>query len=291
MAKGTRRAEMKNRMTPRRLSWYRWFLHRLLYVTKIVAGVAAVVGLMMWVWAQGYLLEATQWAHDKVAIAGAAAGLVVEDVIIEGRGHIDTKTLKTAINVTPGTPILGVDIDAIHARLMSISWVESAQVRRALPDRLMVDLTERLPVALWLDAPGGAAVIDRAGVVLTRIDVASFGTLLGVAGRGCETKASEIIALLQAQPDIAVRVKKAVRVSERRWDLVLDGGMMIRLPESDPGYGLARAARAQLQERVLDQDLKAVDLRQADRIILENKPVKNKEGEKRDLLLKGGNPV
>ncbi|MBU6235527.1 MAG: cell division protein FtsQ/DivIB, partial [Alphaproteobacteria bacterium] len=96
----------------------------------------------------------------------------------------------------------------------------------------------------------------------------------------------KLILLLKAQPEIAVRVKTAVRVSDRRWDLVLDNGMKLRLPEDDPGFALARAARAQLQEKVFDQDLKAIDLRQTDRIILEGG-----SNQKRDLLLKGGNPV
>jgi cell division protein FtsQ len=159
-------------------------------------------------------------------------------------------------------------------------------VRRALPDRLVISITERLPVALWLDAVGGPAVVDDEGVVLTHENIASFGTLLAVEGKDSEKEAGKLLALLKGQPDIAVRVKKAIHVSGRRWDIVLDNDMLLRLPEDDPGYALARASRAQLQEKVLDQDLKAIDLRQSDRIILEGKP-----GEKRDLLLKGGNPV
>ena len=286
MKKGTRRADIKGRLTPRRLSWFGWFFGRVLHYSKIVLAIAAVIGVIMWVVAQGYLLKTGAWAQDKIAHVAASAGMVVGDVIIEGRNRIDNDTLKSAIDVAPNAPILGVDIDAIHARLTAISWVKAVQVRRALPDRLVISITERLPVALWLDAVGGPAVVDDEGVVLTHENIASFGTLLAVEGKDSEKEAGKLLALLKGQPDIAVRVKKAIHVSGRRWDIVLDNDMLLRLPEDDPGYALARASRAQLQEKVLDQDLKAIDLRQSDRIILEGKP-----GEKRDLLLKGGNPV
>lgn len=286
MARGTRRADIKDRLTPRRLSWLGWFFGRAMKLGKILAVLAAVVGLCLWIWAQGYLMQVGTWAQGKIAAATASMGVVVGDVIVEGRTNIDTDTLKNAIGVTPGESLFGIDIHAVHARITAISWVKDVQVRRVLPDRLIVTITERLPMALWLDAPNGPAVIDDEGVLLTQQNVTRFGTLLAVEGRGAAKQAGSIIALLKGQPDIAVRVKKAVRVSDRRWDLVLDNNVIIRLPEDDPGYALARASKAQLQEKVLDQDVKAVDLRQTDRIIIENKP-----GEKRDLLLKNGNPV
>lgn len=286
MARGTRRADIKNRLTPRRLSWLGWFWGRLLLIGKYVALVVLVVGACLWVWGQGYAVQAGNWVHTQFASAAASAGMQVRDVVVEGRNRIDTETLKTAIGVEPGDPIFGIDIQEMHARLTAISWVKDVQVRRAWPDRVIVSLTERLPVALWADANGGPAVIDAEGVVLTRINTGDFGQLLVVEGEGCAPEAGNIIALLKAQPDIAVRVKKAVYVSGRRWDVIMDGGAVLRLPEDDPGYALARASRAQLQEKIFDQELKSIDLRQSDRIILESKP-----GSKRDLLLKGGNPV
>lgn len=286
MKKGTRRADVKGRLTPRRLSWFGWFFGRVFHYTKILALVAVVLGVVLWVSAQGYLFGAGHWIMDRVAVAGASMGLKVVDVVIEGRSQIDTDTIKSAVGVEPGMPILGIDIDAIHQKLTAIAWVKDVQVRRALPDKLLVSITERLPVAIWVDGVGGPAVIDETGVVLTHENIASFGTLLAVEGTGAELEAGNLIALLKGQPEIAVRVKKGIRISERRWDIVLENGLKIKLPEDDPGFALARAARAQLQEKVLDQDLKAIDLRQPDRIILEGEP-----GKTRDLLLKGGNPV
>ena len=287
MARGIRRSEMKSRLTPRRLSWLGWFWGRVWFATKIAGVVAVVIGLGVWVLAEGYVVKASEFVSGKAVAASSGMGLKVADVIVEGRHYIDADTLKSTIGVKPGDPLLGVNIDDLHARLTSIAWVKTVQVRRALPDRLIIAIEERAPIALWRDAAGGPAVVDADGVVLARNNLASYGQLLAVEGKGAEKEAGTLIALLKGQPDIAVRVKKAVRVSERRWDLNMDGGTIIRLPEDDPGFALARASKAQGQEKILDRNLKAIDLRQQDRIILEGQP----GDESRDLLLKDSNPV
>lgn len=286
MARGTRRSDMKSRLTPRRLSWLGWFMGRTLQIGKVLAVIAVLLWAGLWVVNRGFLAQAGDWAGQKIAGATASMGLRITNVTVEGRDHIEAQTLKDAIGINPGDPILGVDIHALHARLTAIAWVKDVQVRRVFPDRLIIKIDERLPIAVWADAPGGMAVIDDEGVIVARRGFHDFGQLLAVEGVGAEKSAGKLIALLKGQPELAVRVTKAIRISDRRWDLAMDGGTVLRLPEDDPGYALARAAKAQGQDKVFDKGLKAIDLRQTDRIILESRP-----GDKTDLLLKNSNPV
>lgn len=284
MPRGTRRSDMKSRMTPRRLSWFGWFMGRVMFATKVAGVIVVVLGLAAWVLAEGYMVKAADYMQDKMVAASSGMGLKVADVIVEGRHYVDAETLKKTIGVKPGDALLGVDIDDLHARLTSIAWVKDVQVRRALPDRLIISITERMPIALWRDAVGGPAVIDDDGVVLARDHLAAYGQLLAVDGKDAQKEAGRLMALLKGQPDIAVRVKKASRISGRRWDLLTDQGTIIRLPEDDPGFALARASKAQGEEKILDKNFKAIDLRQPDRIILEGQAGEDD----RDLELKEG---
>ena len=45
--------------------------------------------------------------------------------------------------------MLLVDLDEVKARLELLPWVEEASVGRVLPDRLVVDIKEREPAAIW----------------------------------------------------------------------------------------------------------------------------------------------
>ncbi len=286
MPKGTRRSDVKARLTPRRLSWPRWFMGRVWFATKIALVFVVLIGAGVWVFAGGYMNQANGWMHKQVVSVSGAMGFRLADITVEGRHYIDADTLRNTIAVKPGDPLLSVDLSVMRARITALAWVKDVRVRRAWPDRLLISIDERQPIAIWRDAPGGPAVVDGEGVILTKQNLASFGQLLLIEGPGAPHEAGALIALLKGQPDIAVRVKKATRVSERRWDLTLDGGTIIRLPEDDPGFALARASKAQAQSKILDQGLKAIDLRQSDRIILEGSG-----DDKRDLLLKDDKPV
>lgn len=284
--KGTRRADMMKRLPARSAAWWAWFAAQLWFWARIMAAGAFVAGAGFWFWSDGWAEKVSAGAQRIFATQAAHIGFAVREVQIEGRNYIDRDTLKDVIGIAPGDPIFAIDMPALHARLMEIPWVKSAEIVRTLPDMLLIKLEERMPVAIWVDSPKGASLIDAEGVLLTQDNLASYGRLLAVMGTGAETQAYTLIMMLKGQPDIAVRVKTAKRISERRWDLVLEDGKIIRLPDTDEGLALARLAKAQSEGQLMDQDLTAIDMRQPDRIILETRP-----GEVRDLLLKTGDPV
>ena len=66
-------------------------------------------------------------------------------------------------------------------------------------------------------------------------------------------------------------VKAAVRVGGRRWDLSLAGGIAVRLPEDDPSKALARLAAFEQESGVLSRDVRLLDLRMPDRVIVRHK--------------------
>ncbi len=63
--------------------------------------------------------------------------------------------------------ILRIPLDERRRALEQIPWVEQAVVRRALPNRLQVELTERTPVA-FLRSDANLQLVDVHGVILER---------------------------------------------------------------------------------------------------------------------------
>ncbi len=74
--------------------------------------------------------------------------------------------------------------------------------------------------------------------------------------------------MLNGEPELRTRVSTAVRVGGRRWNLSLDGGIDVRLPEQDPGAAWAELARAQREHGVLGRDVAIIDLRLPDRLVV-----------------------
>ncbi len=79
-------------------------------------------------------------------------------------------------------------------------------------------------------------------------------------------------------------VEAAVRVGGRRWNLRLKGDIDVRLPEDDAAGAWTRLAEYEKTHQVLERDVRILDLRLPDRLIIRKpprpmKPVKGKRQE------------
>lgn len=63
-----------------------------------------------------------------------------------------------------------------------------------------------------------------------------------------------------------------MRVAGRRWDLYLDNGVIIKLPEDNIDGALARLTKLEKDQSLLQRDIAAVDLRLDDRMAIELTP-------------------
>lgn len=124
---------------------------------RITVGVGATLAVAISVYAVGaFLLASPQMSlqhPDQVALAGnhfVSRGNILE-VFAPDRGR----------------SVLRIPLDARRKQIESLAWVESAVVRRALPNHVQVEIVERTPVAFLRDA-SDLALIDGHGVILDR---------------------------------------------------------------------------------------------------------------------------
>lgn len=202
----------------------------------------------------------------------ASLGFKVEEVLISGRRSVDSAVVLYALGVRRGDPILAFDPDAARDALESIPWVEHATVERRLPDTIYVQVQERRPMALWQNG-GDFRLVDPDGTELPVEAVAAFPGVPMIVGPDAPKAATELLPLLAARPTIGAHVASMVRVGGRRWDLHLDSGVIVRLPEAHVEAALDRLVALQESDRLLDRDLLALDLRIPDRIAIETSPL------------------
>ncbi len=189
-------------------------------------------------------------ASNRLLGASAAIGLRVADIRVEGRQTTDRETILEALGARPGTPILAVDPARAKQQLESLPWVRSALIERRLPDTLYVRLVEREPLALWQHA-GKIELIDRTGAVIPVSRLDQFAKLPLVVGEDAASHASELLAMLASEPDLASRVTAAVQVGGRRWNLRIDNSIDVLLPADDPAAAWADLARLQRSSAIL----------------------------------------
>ena len=90
-----------------------------------------------------------------------------EQVVISGNHFVSRAAVLETFVPDRGKSILRIPIEARRAEIESLPWVEHATVRRVLPNRLQVDITERSPVA-FLREGSQMLLIDAHGVILDR---------------------------------------------------------------------------------------------------------------------------
>jgi len=192
------------------------------------------------------------------------AGFNLREIKLKGQEHTSDSAIIAAVGLGPGVTLLGLDVEAARTRLEGLPWVKTAAVRKALPDRLLVEIEEREPFARWRWA-GEEMLIDRDGNVLADEVPARFRGLPLVAGESANEAVEAIRDVLSADPALDARVAAAILVNERRWDLRLKNGATVRLPADNPETALARLAMIEAEQPLLGVGEVVVDMRLADR--------------------------
>jgi cell division protein FtsQ len=209
--------------------------------------------------------------RERLGNAAAFAGLRVTNVVIEGRANTPEPLLRAAMGVNLGDPIIGFSVEQARRRIETLSWVEHATVERRLPSTVVVYLQERRPFAIWQNQ-GKFVLIDRTGQVVTNENLAEFHQLPLVVGAGAPGAAATLLDALSDHPDLQKRVSAAVRIGERRWNLRLNNGADVMLPEGHEAQAIDRLMQLQQDHALLDRPLAAIDMRLGDRLVVRPRP-------------------
>lgn len=194
-------------------------------------------------------------------------GFAVDSITLSGRKETAAGDVLAALAVKRGAPILEVDCTAARQRLLALPWVADARVSRLLPGTIRVEIVEHKPVAVW-QTDGRLRLIDSAGLAFIDVGPDALERFPHVVGADAAPHAAALIDMLHRFPDIESRVRAAVRVGERRWNLQLKNGIEIELPGEGVEEALGELAALHREKGVLDRDLRAIDMRLRDRWIL-----------------------
>ena len=164
-------------------------------------------------------------------------------------------------------PASSFDLDLEHVQEMveGLPAVAKASLRIRQGGVLTAKITERDPVAIWRHFDG-LGVVDAEGVVVDELESrAARPDLPLIVGEGADRAVSEALDILRAAAPLQARLRGLVRMGERRWDVVLDRGQRILLPETNPVRALERVIVLDQVQEALARDVVAIDMRLADR--------------------------
>ena len=178
------------------------------------AWLSASLGMMLLLGAIVWYLPKEQW-------------LPIDSIRLVGRfEHVDQEKLQRLLEPYLGQGFFTVDIKGLRQKTESMPWVRESRVRRIWPNRLQLQVVERVAVARFDDR----RLIDRNGELFSA-DAREFGDLPLIRGYAKQTR-----QLLEKYADLKPRFERAgLNIAEWLEDdkgslrLRFDNGMELRI--------------------------------------------------------------
>jgi cell division protein FtsQ len=195
-------------------------------IRKVRRGLSTRAVLLLQVSALALALAALAWTgYAKVM---ASERLRVLKVEVRGSHFLSEGEVRELLGPAVGENILGLDIQALKARLRASPWVADATVSRTLPDTLKVSIHERVPLALaeidrlyLIDADGG--LIDIYGPRTAAFDLPIVRGLQGLEGEARRDRAERAGALLKDLGDLGAEISEVYVLGNGDMRVILRG--------------------------------------------------------------------
>ncbi|MDO5704544.1 MAG: cell division protein FtsQ/DivIB [Paracoccus sp. (in: a-proteobacteria)] len=193
---------------------------------------------------------------------------MVRMMTIEGASEPVDKAMRAMLPVDLPASSFDIDLTALRLQVMALDAVETVDLRIRPGGILSAAVTERQPALLWRNARG-IDILDKGGHRVASVTSREVRADLPlIAGEGGDEQAPEALALIDAAGPILPRVRGLVRQGERRWDVVLDRGQRLQLPETGAIKALERLIAIDRAQDVLTRDIAVIDLRDPDQVVV-----------------------
>ena len=134
---------------------------------------AATFFSVLFIYAYNYLLSASYFEIKEISVRGVK--------------ELTEKDILAMAKIQQRSNILAVNTDVVAGRIAANPWVKHIYVGRELPDRLVLDVRERTPIALLKQA-GNFYLMDGEGVVFKKLSKGDDVDLAIVTGVNIQAK-------------------------------------------------------------------------------------------------------
>ena len=176
--------------------------------------------------------------------------------------------VKTKLDMQFPLSSLSINVGDLRKQIENVKLVSSASVRLTSDGYIEVVIEPRKPIVVHR-VGGKLFLLDSTGFEVDQILSRSQRLDLPLlVGPGAEQRVDEALRILLEAKSLISRVRGLIRIGERRWDVVLDGNQLIKLPENDPIGAMKKVYSLQEGRKLLDRDILYLDFRDVARPVL-----------------------
>ena len=187
----------------------------------------------------------------------------VEEILVYGQKRTSNKEILWALHMKKGNHMWSQSLGTVRERMEKMPWVIGVTVLRRFPSTIVVILQERKPLAIWQDR-GRKRVVDEHGHPIATALPKDFSQFPILTGEKAPQYFADLQRELRGVPQLP-RVKAASFLRSQRWNLYLEGGQVVKLPQKNYGKALKKLMKVRSALPVAP----SIDLRFPDALIFD----------------------
>ncbi|MEG8099037.1 cell division protein FtsQ/DivIB [Candidatus Liberibacter brunswickensis] len=204
--------------------------------------------------------------NTVINIIDSFIGFSIKKIRMLGNVETSEVDIIRCLNLRSSTSLISFEAVKTQKNLLSLPWIDNAEIHKIYPDTIEIRLVERNPFAIWQNN-SNFYLIDKNGRVISLLDNTRFSHLPVLVGKNIE-QAIKSFEKLSTIGSITKLVKAYNWISERRWDLHLHNGIIIKLPEENFNTAISNILELQDKYKILDRDISVIDMRLPDRLTI-----------------------
>ncbi|MDR0804039.1 MAG: cell division protein FtsQ/DivIB [Rickettsiales bacterium] len=198
---------------------------------------------------------------------GISALPVARLSVISENGGFDRTQIVDSIGLQAGTNLFAVGLSEIQSRVAAIPTIEYSAVRRMPDGAIKVKIRTKTGVAYWTDGTSFYPITNSGERIETQFATRPENTII-FSGAMPSGGIAKIIKLVSANARVANAVDYLDWIENRRWDLHLVGGQLVRLPENGAEAAINTLLDLLTRHQLADRNISVVDLRDPGRILI-----------------------
>ena len=218
---------------------------------------------------QKYKNDMGAYFYEAAKTGSIFIGMELDHVKIKGVQNLSLEQLQDFIEAeTAGQSLPFLDINLLRMKIENLSWVKEASVQRRFPDKLYIQLTEHVPQARW-QVGGKHHMITEEGIVVSDFVPKKFANLTLLVGENANFHVPDLREVLSHGTKLRERVTAASWIGNRRWDIYLNNGIIVKLPQDNAGEAWSKLQRLSIDELLLEhKNIAIIDMRVSKRLVL-----------------------
>jgi len=154
-------------------------------------------------------------------------------------------------------------------------WIHHVTLSRTAPEVLNVTIVEYQPFAIW-QSDDDKYIIDKDGNTVPYEESDEFKGMVILSGVDANLNAKSLFNIFVIDPELSRDVYSATWVGNRRWDIRLSSGLLVKLPEKNISKAWSKLIKIYRTPGSL-YGLRMIDLRVEEKVYLKYDDAINKE--------------